>query len=90
MVSNGQQWSAMVKDGQQWSTMVRNGQRWSAMVTNTGENNGTVKFQQWPRSQQGLEIVFKYVNNADRWDQHISCPSSILVAFGFKMWTLVS
>jgi len=45
--------------------MVSNGQRWSAMVTNTGENNGTVKFQQWPRSQQGLEIVFKYVNNAD-------------------------
>ena len=81
-------WSTIAKSPPS-STIDENGQRWSAMV-NTGENNGTVKFQQWPRSQQGLEIVFKYVNNADRWDQHISCPSSILVAFGFKMWTLVS
>ena len=36
--------------GQQWSTPVK---------------TMAVKFQQWPTSQQGLEIVFKYVNNAD-------------------------
>ena len=81
----------MVSNGQRWSKMVSNGQRCSAMVTNTGENNGTVKFQQWPRSQQGLEIVFKYVNNADHWDQHISCPMEQCIgSFWFQNVDVVS
>ena len=62
--------------------MAGDGQQWSAPVKTMA-----VKFQQWPTSQQGLEIVFKYVNNAD----HALGSTRLLshVAFDFKMWGLL-
>ena len=60
----------MVKDGQQWSTTM-------------------VNFQQWPivnSGQQGIEIVYEYVNIADI---NIACyMEQYIGAFDFQMWTV--
>ena len=60
----------MVKDGQQWSTTMVNFQRWP--IVNSG--------------QQGIEIVYEYVNIADI---NIACyMEQYIGAFDFQMWTV--